>query len=411
MKVVHISHSDSGGGAGIAAYRIHRACLTAGITSELWVNRKGTDDPSVKSRGNVATILAMIVPGLIRRLVPWIFKTSSNVLHSPSCFGSGLVRQINKCDADIINLHWVQWEMLSIEDIGNIEKPIVWTVHDMWPFCGAEHYTTDDRYLEGYLSKNRPSQESGIDLNRLVWNKKRKYFKNSFCYVGNSRWTTDRLNDSLLCGKSRLKTIGIPLDMSQWSPVDKEVARRVIGTPEDAKVICFGAIGGAQDERKGATQMKAAIARIADAGIPKLELHLFGASDFDIFTDAKLKIVCHGRLNDVLALKVVYAAADLMIVPSLQEAFGQTALEASACGTPVAAFNVGGLSDIIEDGVSGRLVDSLTGEALGDAIIELLNSGQLCEMGRAARKIVSSRFGATLVGEQYRDLYSQIKIS
>ena len=405
MKVLHISHADGGGGAAIAALRIHKACLKVGIESQLWVNVKTTDEPSVQGRVPYWRLMSVIIPGAIRWLLTKVFVTNNPVLHSPSLVGTNLVQHINSSDADVVNIHWVQWETLSIRDISKIKKPIVWTCHDMWPYCGAEHYSLDERYREGYKRLNRPQHEGRIDLNRLIWRLKLRYFKDSFYYVGNSEWTTNNIRASKLCGNSRVSTIGIPLNMVQWRAIDKKIAKSLIGAKKESIVICFGAIGGVNDERKGGKELKAALSSVMSMGIPNIELHLFGASSFDIFDESDLSIVCHGRLVDSLAMQIIYSASDLMIVPSLQEAFGQTALEASACGTPVLAFDVGGLRDIIVDGISGKLISELSSSAMADGIVELLTKADLAAMGRAARDVVKNRFDEERVGNQYFDVY------
>ena len=89
-------------------------------------------------------------------------KTKNPILHSPSFLSSSWVKKINSSDADIVNLHWVQHEMLSVSDISKIKKPLVWTLHDMWGFCGAEHISWDKRWLDGYNVDNRPNYESRI---------------------------------------------------------------------------------------------------------------------------------------------------------------------------------------------------------------------------------------------------------
>ncbi len=145
MKVIHISSSDSGG-AGRAAYRIHKSLLSIGINSEMWVNRKKTRDSKVFSPvGKFSKILTYLKP---HTRIPFrqLLLTRNTILHSPAIFVSSWIRKINQSDADIINLHWVQHEMLSISDIAKINKPIVWTLHDMWAFCGAEHISWDKRW-------------------------------------------------------------------------------------------------------------------------------------------------------------------------------------------------------------------------------------------------------------------------
>ncbi len=169
MRVVMLNRSDIRGGAARAAYRIHHALRASGVDSQMWVNLAMAGDWTVQGPAGVwqqAYAQARVAPAV---LLNGLMSTGNPVLRSPAILRSSWPKRINRNDADLVHLHWVNGEMLSIEDIGRIRKPVVWTLLDMWAFCGAEHYTEDSRWREGYTLDNRPSYESGIDLNRWVW--------------------------------------------------------------------------------------------------------------------------------------------------------------------------------------------------------------------------------------------------
>ena len=177
MKVIHISASDTGG-AGRAVYRIHKSLIEIGLNSEMWVNVSVNKDTSVKSPDNFTSKFLSFVRRNSKKPFMMFLKTKNPILHSPSILPSSWVKKINNSDADIVNLHWVQHEMLSVSDISKIKKPLVWTLHDMWGFCGAEHVSWDKRWKEGYNYDNRPKNENGFDVNRWTWLRKVKYWKN-----------------------------------------------------------------------------------------------------------------------------------------------------------------------------------------------------------------------------------------
>lgn len=191
MKVIHLNHSDISGGAARAAYRIHHSLREAGVDSRMWVNKATAGDWTVDGPATkVAKALAAVRGHAASPLVTTL-KTGNPIIHSPAILPSQWVKRINASDADIVHLHWVQGEMLSIADIGRIEKPIVWTLHDMWAFCGAEHLAWDDRWREGYRRDNRPPHESGFDLNRWTWQRKRKHWQQPMHIVTPSQWLGD----------------------------------------------------------------------------------------------------------------------------------------------------------------------------------------------------------------------------
>jgi hypothetical protein len=178
MHIIHLNQSDIIGGAARAAYRIHHCLRESGVDSRMWVNQARAGDWTVEGpRNKFEKTMGLIRPQLARPLVNTL-RTENPVLHSPQLIPSQWVKRINASDADIVHLHWVQGDMLSIADIGHITKPLVWTLHDMWAFCGAEHYTDDNRWQESYHRHNRPSHESGFDLNCWTWQRKRKHWKN-----------------------------------------------------------------------------------------------------------------------------------------------------------------------------------------------------------------------------------------
>ena len=177
MKVFQLNHSDINGGAARAAYRIHHAVRSSGIDSRMLVNVAASDDWTVHGpSNNLAKAYHRVRPQLTKPLSK-LLRTDNSIIHSPALVPSRWPELINSSDADVVNLHWVQAEMLSIADISRIGKPVVWTLHDMWAFCGAEHYAWDNRWRDGYRRNNRPKHESGFDLNRWAWQRKRKKWR------------------------------------------------------------------------------------------------------------------------------------------------------------------------------------------------------------------------------------------
>ena len=170
MKVLHVSEGDISGGAARAAYRLHRALLNHGKSSRMKVRSKKSDDWTIDGPvGKIAKAMQLIRP-LGNRLMG--LQSTSNVNpHSGNFLPSRWAQAIDSSPADVINLHWVAGETLSIEDLGRITKPIVWTLHDMWAFCGTEHFAADDegaRWRMGYQKTNRGTEAGGLDLDRLV---------------------------------------------------------------------------------------------------------------------------------------------------------------------------------------------------------------------------------------------------
>ena len=409
MKILQLSYSEINGGAFRAAYRIHQAVRDAGIDSQMLVNVAGSGDWTVQEpTSKIAKTLVYIRPKLatpIRKLL----HTESYCAHSPGVLPSSWPQRINGSDADLVHLHWVHQEMLSIADIARIRKPIVWTLHDMWAFCGAEHYTTDYRWLDGYRRDNRPEHEKGFDLNRYTWERKRKHWHRPMSIVGNSYWISDCVSKSLLLRDWPVTTIHHPLDTNSWYPIDQRLARQLMGLPQDCPLLLFGALGGGKDPRKGMGLLLDALVQLhSEPSLQSLQLLVFGQSAPQSPPQLGFPVHYSGHLHDDLSLRALYSAADVMVVPSRQEAFGQTASEAHACGTPVVAFNTGGLPDIVDDRVTGVLAEPFEPASLASAILWVLDDPQRRRaLGAAARQRAERLWNPARVAGLYAEVYGR----
>lgn len=408
MKILQLNYSDMQGGASRAAYRLYQALLQQGIDSRLWTNHTQTGDSTVQvPQSSWHQTFNRIRISQSKKLTKTL-KTGNPVLHSPALLPSRWPQRVNASDADIINLHWINFEMLSIEDVARIKKPIVWTLHDMWAFCGAEHYTDDSRFREGYSAENRPFQESGFDLNRWVWNRKLKAWKHPIQIVTPSRWLAECVRQSVLMRDWPVNIIPNALDTAIWQPIERDIARSLLGLPKDGSLLTFGAVGGGNDPRKGADLLFDALNHLRGQ-MPDLQLLIFGERRPVTLPDIGFPIHYLGPLHDDLSLKIAYSAADAMLVPSRREAFGQTASEAHACGTPVIAFDTCGLPDIVTHKKNGWLAKAFDSEDLAAGIKWVLEDDERWKaLSKQARYDAVTRFSYPVVAKVYQTVYEQV---
>lgn len=358
MKVLHINFYDDNGGAAKTAYRLHKSLLKLSIDSELWVSVAKLGDKTVISpRSNIQKILPYVRAQIGSIFVNALLRTKNLNLHTAAIIPSSLPYRINKSNCDIVHLHWVGGEMISISDIAKIKKPIVWTFHDMWAFCGAEHVTYDERWKFGYLRNNKLKDYFQIDFNRWIWLLKKYFWRRKFHIVAPSQWMFNCVSSSVLFSAFPLSLIHNPIDINKWNPVDKEAARNILGLPTDKRLLLFGAMGGASDLNKGFDLLLGAINKLKFRS-SELELVIFGQLEPPQPYALSYKIHYLGRLHDDAALKLVYSAADAMVIPSRVDNFPNTAIEAQACGTPLIGFTNTGLSDIIKHKKTGYLANA-----------------------------------------------------
>lgn len=419
VTVLHVSTTDSFGGAGRAAHRIHRALVEAGCGSSMRVLRHGTDDDSVKGgipgRRSLLSRAERRAGHLLGARQERGWTTTNAGWHTfahQQC--AGIVDELNATDAQILNLHWVNEGMLSVSDIGRLEKPIVWTLHDMWAFCGSEHYTEDGpaaRFRRGYADSNRPPGEGGKDLDRMTWEAKRRdWAGRKFTIVSPSRWLAECAAGSVLFAAAPVHVIPNALDVEGlWRPIAKETARAALGLPAEKRLVLMGAEGGTSDPRKGGDLLRETIARVAPRSLNDIELVIYGQSGPGKLDRWPCPVHWLGQVRDDRVLVLAYSAADAVVVPSRQDNLPNAAVEAQACGTPVVAFDVGGLPDIVTHQVSGWLAKPFDVDDLAEGLLWVLaDEDRRLSLSRAARAHAVASYAPEVVARKYLAVYAQV---
>ena len=362
---------------------------------------------------NLGKVMGLVRPFLGQALCV-CKKRTITILCSPAILPSGLVGEINNSSADVVNLHWICGEFLSVEDIGQIRKPIVWTLHDMWAFSGAEHYVLDDssvRWRNGYAAHKRPLGHKGLDIDRWVWKRKKRAWRNPMQIVTPSRWLANCVKDSYIMGDWPVTVIPNVLDCRQFQPWPKQFARDVLGLPPTAVLVLFGALEGIKHYIKGWDLLQTALMRITCEHID-LQCIIFGQSKPANPPNAGLPLHWMGYLNDDVTLALLYSAVDVMVVPSRQEALCQTSTEAHACGCPVAAFNCTGLKDVVEHCKTGYLAAPYDPLDLANGIKWIIeNKERHAQLSRAARERALSLWSPEVVVPHYKAIYEAVCFS
>ena len=319
---------------------------------------------------------------------------------SPARFGSLSAREINATDADIVNLHWVTNGFLSIEEIGKITKPLVWSLYDMWAFCGTEHYGVDSkdaRWREGYAKENRPHEETGLDIDRTAWERKRKLW-HAAPVVPASTWLTRAAQDSALMRDWPITRIPHVIDTSDFTPTQSSAT---------APTIVFLSSAGIDDQRKGFDLLEQALPVVAQR-IPGLRLSIVGPRQEDKLTAAGVPIDWIGTIDGNEALRAAYCSGDVVAVPSREDNMPLTAMEAQTCGRPVVAFKIGGLPDIVSHHETGYLAEPFDTDSLARGLIQAIEDSQHNNAwGRAARERALRTWSSEVVVSQYLEVYRQ----
>ncbi|MDQ8189147.1 glycosyltransferase [Roseibacillus persicicus] len=410
MKLLSLSASDLSGGAAVAATRLHLGLKADGMDSTLIVGEKMGGDPDTIGLDNNLTFSLRrnldLAPLKLDQAPESISYRSLSWLPNKK-----LERAIAARNPDLIHLHWTQNGFMPLSLLDKLTAPLVWTFHDLWPVCGALHheYQNDLRYHEGYTAANRPRSRRGLDLDRRVALRKEKAYKeHNIEAIVPSHWMAEQVRKSSLWRDRPLTVIPIGLDTQIFKPLQKAAARDLLNLPADKKLILFGAMYAGSDKNKGYHQLREALEQL---NLPKdeIELAVFGMSA-PAEGESPLPYPAHwmGVLRDQFTLAALYSAADVMVVPSLQESFGQTASEALSCGTPVVAFDTSGLKDIVDHEQNGYLAEPFEPSDLAEGIrFVLADTARYETLCENAREKVVSTFSLPQVVKRHREVYEK----
>ena len=406
-RILHLSTYDANGGAARAAYALHRAMVAEGLDSTMRVAVKTIDDPTVQ--GPPPSRFGKFARAQLADRQLWkLQKSPRRTWRSPARFSTLTADEINRSPYDVINLHWVTDGFLSIKEIGRIQKPIIWSLYDMWPFAGTEHYGTDEiaaRWRWGYTKANRPRDESGFDLDRSTWEIKRKHWTTPMTIVPASSWLEESVKSSALMRHWPVTRIPHVVDSQAFYPMPMNEARSALRLPHEIPLILFLASAGIHDQRKGWDLLDDALSRVVIAH-PDVEVVIVGPKDSAYTNPQGVQIHWRGQVSGNESLRLHYNAATMTAVPSREDNMPLTAMEAQSCGRPVVAFDLGGLPDIVEHDASGVLASPLDTKALAEAI-EIAIS-RAADMGSRARERALSTWSESVVTRSYLSIYESV---
>jgi glycosyltransferase involved in cell wall biosynthesis len=413
MNVLHVGETDNRGGAARASYRLHRGLLKMDVRSRMLVQWRHSDDPTVQGLERKRDKLTARIRRYVEKsILRW--SGDSIVYESLNLLPSTLGKHLRDYAPDLIHLHWIGNDTLSIPEIGRIDAPIVWTLHDMWPFRGIEHYS--DASLRDHLSNGRDSRRTsasgGADAPPLDhWMrrfKSRRWKSADMTFVATTPWMEEQCRQSLVTDGARIERIPYGLDLNTYKPVSQSTARRVLNLPEDKQLLLFGALNPSTNPRKGFAVLQTALHHL-DADPDEVALVIFGEAASASPVDFPLDVHYLGRLYDDATLALAYSSADVMIVPSILEAFGQTIIEAMACGVPVVTFDATGPGGIVQHKKTGYLAEPFEAESLTAGIHWLLDSPDRCQnLGKESRRCVEANYDIRDSARQYMSLYRDL---
>ena len=436
MKVLFINTNDTSGGAARAAMRIMRGVQRCGVETQMFVKHKYSNFKDVVSLYQYApkSRFYVICDWIAHKLknqwqhLKWrSYKQTKQDVYMSDLRSTRIYGALQRMDYDIVHLHWFNMRFLDIKELKKINKPIVWTLHDSWAFCGICHYFIDcDKFQTHCGACPLLGSKRERDLAYEVFEKKMKAYKDLDLHIVTpSKWLGECAKKSALLGLFPITVIpnGIDTDLFRPLSIDEmksiverqgnEVIKRIYSESKAVNghakpLILFGAMNAANDRIKGFASLFSAL-QILDAQGFEAHLVVFGANAQDLpMKFQNIDVTFVGYIHDSSVLTALYNIADVMVVPSLTENLSNAIMESLSCGTPVVGFDIGGNGDMIDHKRNGYLAKEKDCEDLAKGIEWCLANNANDVLSKNAREKVMNNFTIDIVSNQYKQLYESL---
>ena len=414
FMILHLSTFHLEGGAGVAATRLHRALLRSGRDSWMLIPKVENPEAGVVPLADTKWKNYQAFGRFVfERLAfyPQEKDKSVRFAFSPAVAGADISAHPLVKKADVIHLHWINFGFLSmdsLEKLFSLGKPIVWTQHDMWALTGGchysrgcEHYVTHCQYCP-FLAK--PDQYD-ISFSQFL-KKEHSYKLGKMAFVSPSHWLDQLTAHAHLTKQIQHLTIPNCLDTTLFKPGDKRAIKQSLNLPTDKLLILFAG-ANTQDPRKGFHYFKEAI-RLIQNTHNDIEVLIFGKSGAASFDSFPSPVHYLGKITETAKMIDVYNAADLILVPSLEDNLPNTIMEAMACGTPAVGFETGGIPEMIDHLKNGFIATLKSSESLAEGIKWTLTNNREGKLSENARRKVLENYAETVITEKYGQLYDSL---
>ncbi|MBD2338951.1 glycosyltransferase [Calothrix sp. FACHB-156] len=408
MIVAHLNTSAEGGAA-VLMLRLHQALLNAKVESHVYYRKGQLYAKNSHHLEFIQTPIAKFQERIKLKLERKLLRGSDNLfslLRSPVKTVLPLSHRI----ADIYHLHWISHWIDLPNFIASLppKAPIVLTLHDCGNLTGGCHlYSGCDRFKTDCrpCPLIKPPLASFLAHQELK-RKQAQFGSRSVYVVGNSAWTTRMATSSAAFRNAvAFRTIHPAIEPKDFIRYDKAEAKKILGISPEKLVLGFGC-AELTDSNKNFGLFLELLQRLKSH--VDLEAVVFG-NGLRLTSEPPVPIHNLGKLTSNYLLSLAYSAMDIFAITSRVETFSQVALEAQACGTPVCAFAVGGLTDAVDDGVTGFLSPFGDMYALSNQTIALLqDTKQRSKFSQTAYEWVRSTFSLDQMLSAYLQLYTEV---
>jgi|TARA_B110001452_G_scaffold237501_1_gene217382 glycosyltransferase involved in cell wall biosynthesis len=403
MKILHINGTIEGGAANYV-FKLHEDLIKKKIKSYLYLPKKVSKKNIIYPNNKFNNLYFFLKNLIVRKYFKYLLKNEET--NSIAFFFSNyLKKKIEEIDPDLINLHWIGNEVISIKQIKEIKKPIVWTIHDMWLFGGSRHYILPDHASKDYKKNYTPIKKNIFDLNYYSWKNKLKNLDFDIKLVCSSQWLVSCAKKSFITKRKSIIKIPPGLDFNKWKKYPKSTARKALKIKNNEKVILFIS-AKVFEERKGFLYLYKSLEKIKKQKFTILVIGKQGYHNFENRTHHNFIFIDY--LKSHIKKLLYYSAADLLAATSIVEAFGQVICEAASCNTPSIVIKKTGCASIIEHKKNGYIVENKTEINRGINWIFSLSKKQKKIIDQNSRDIAVKNYKQSNITKKYIDLYKDI---
>lgn len=411
-RILIVNTSERTGGAAQAAHRLMEALCADGVEARMLVSDGQGDDPRVVGLPPRRHRLHFLWE---RLCLFWHLRFRRKNLFQVDMANAGtdITRLKAFRETDVVHLHWVNQGMLSLKDIGRIlesGKPVVWTMHDLWPATAICHYA---RGCEQYHTACchcplLPGGGSRHDLSDKVWRRKKAMLaKGRITFVACSQWLEGEARKSSLLAGHTITNIPNPIDTTVFHPTDRTEARRQVGLPERGRIVLFVS-QRVTDERKGIGYLVEAIDQLVrknPSWRQDTSIAILGGQAEEVARRLALPAHALGYVGDQSTIVRVYNAADVFVTPSLEDNLPNTIMEAMACGVPCVGFRVGGIPEMIDHKQTGYVARFADSADLAAGIEWVLGTADGKTLSENSLRKVAENYSQASVAKRYMEVY------
>lgn len=395
MRILHINSTTKGGVFNYVK-DLHYNLLDNGIDSYLFLPKKENIKNLFFPTSKLYFFFQKIkikFSKLLKKFLPKNNQTSTLGIF----YSSEITKIINEIDPDLIHIHWLGNEILSLKQLAKIDKPIVFTLHDMWLFLPHQHYTLDSNF--DVDNKNFVLKK----FTDFLINNKKKLNKQNIGIVATSEWMKKKIIESNFFEKKKISKIPIGINFSEWFPENKIDAKKILNINTKKRIILFTSMGP-NNLRKGFDLLVDSLKTLS------FEYQLIVSSDvipkYKNFKD----FIFFENINDLKTRRLLYSAADVLVAPSRVEAFGLVALEASACNLPSVVFKNTGFEETIIDKKNGYLAEYDNKKDFAEGISWVINKlNENSDFFKTCRENLEIKFEVNKITNKYISLYEDLQ--